>query len=92
MQEVFDEGKAQREKVVLEFVHYDLCGPIKITYISGARYFPLFVDEFSRRMCVFFLKRFGAFLEYSTRFQGSKKVFKVFLQQQDLFTSSLLQG
>jgi transposase InsO family protein len=41
---------------VLQLVHADVCGPMKTTSITGARYFLLFVDDFNRKMWVYFLK------------------------------------
>jgi transposase InsO family protein len=41
---------------VLPLVHADVCGPMNMTSITGARYFLLFVDDFSRKMWVYFLK------------------------------------
>jgi transposase InsO family protein len=52
----FDEGQAWRAQRVLQLVHADICGPMNMTSITGARYFLLFVDDFSRKMWVYFLK------------------------------------
>ena len=41
---------------VLQLVHEDICGPMNTTSIIGARYFLLFVDDFSRKMWVYFLR------------------------------------
>lgn len=43
----------QRE--ILELVHSDVCGPFKITSTGGARYFVTFVDDYSRKIWVYFL-------------------------------------
>lgn len=37
---------------------------MKTATIAGARYFLLFVDDFSRKMWVFFLKKSDAFFEF----------------------------
>lgn len=41
----------------LELVHADLCGPISSVTPGGSQYFLLLVDDYSRRMWVFLLKR-----------------------------------
>ena len=43
-------------KEVLELVHNDLCGPIGKTCYTRGKYFILFVDDYSRKMIVMFLK------------------------------------
>lgn len=64
----FDEGQAWRAHRVLQLVHVDICGPMNTTSIIGARDFLLFVDDFSRKMWVYFLKlksdMFKEFQEY----------------------------
>jgi len=46
-------------------VHADICGPMNITSIIGARYFVLFVDDYSRKMWVYFLKlKYKVFNEF----------------------------
>ena len=45
-----------RSHQILELVHTDLCGPMKKPSLSGARYFMIFVDDFSRKTFVYFLR------------------------------------
>jgi transposase InsO family protein len=52
----FDEGQAWRVQRVLLLVHADVCGPMNMTSIIGAKYLLLFVDDFSRKMWVYFLR------------------------------------
>ena len=42
---------------MLQLVHADVCGPMNTPSITGNRYFLLFVDDFSRKMWVYFLKQ-----------------------------------
>jgi hypothetical protein len=37
-------------------VHSDLCGPIPVVSFSGYKYFLTFIDDFSKRTWVYFLK------------------------------------
>ena len=60
-------GKQTREKFIAtdsirtkdigEVIHSDVCGPINIASIGGARYFLTFVDDYSRKSWIYFLKR-----------------------------------
>ena len=45
-----------REKEQLELVHTDLCVPMKTQSIGGRFYFLTFIDDFSRKVWVYFLK------------------------------------
>ena len=40
----------------LKLVHIDLCGPINPQIYCGARYYILFVDDYSRMMVVMYLR------------------------------------
>jgi hypothetical protein len=40
----------------LQLVHSDLCGSLSSHYFSGCKYFLTFIDDFSRRTWVYFLK------------------------------------
>lgn len=52
----FDEGKACGTKGVLELVLGDIFDPMRTTSVAGAKYFLLLVDDFSRKMWIYFLK------------------------------------
>ena len=53
----FPSDGGTRAAKVLELVHSDVCGPMKTTSIGGARYFLTFIDDFSRKIWVYVLKR-----------------------------------
>ena len=56
---------------VLELVHIELCGPIGIESYSGDKYFILFVDDYSRKMTVMYLKeKFEAFQKFKWQTSG----------------------
>lgn len=78
------EGKHQRihfpnstskASELLELVHSDLCGPIEEKSIGGARYLLTFVDDYSRMVFTYFLKKKS---EVSKRF----KEFKILVEKQ----------
>jgi len=39
-----------------ELIHSDVCGPISIPSFSGQKYFVIYVDDFSRRVWVYFVR------------------------------------
>jgi transposase InsO family protein len=53
---------------VLELIHSDVCGPMPSTSISGYVYYVSFIDDYSRKTWVYFLKSkdevFGKFKEF----------------------------
>jgi hypothetical protein len=55
-------------KGVLDLIHSDVCGPMSVESVSGSRYFVLFIDDYSRKTCIYFLKTkdevFGRFQEF----------------------------
>ena len=40
----------------LELVHTDLCGPIQVPSLGGNQHFLLFVDDYARKIWVYFVK------------------------------------
>ena len=64
----FNYGNSRRGRAPLELVHSDLVGPMKTTSIGGSTYFMTFIDDFSHRTWVYFLKNkskaFDKFVEF----------------------------
>jgi hypothetical protein len=57
-----------RSKGILDLVHSYVCGPFLVPYLSAYLYYVTFIDDYSRRTCIFFMKikdevfsRFGEF-------------------------------
>jgi hypothetical protein len=59
----FPKDGATRASELLEIVHTDVCGPMRTTSHGGARYFLTFIDDFSRKTHVYFLKAKGEVFE-----------------------------
>jgi hypothetical protein len=59
----FPKDRATRASQLLEIVHTDVCGPMKTTSHSGARYVLTFIDDFSRKTHVYLLKAKGEAFE-----------------------------
>lgn len=64
----FPQVSNSRSRKMLELVHSDVCGPMRIKSIGGAAYFATFIDDKSRWVDVYFLKTRSdvkeAFLKY----------------------------
>lgn len=67
-------GKATRVKFAkaihetqnqLDYIHFDLWGPSRVPSIGGARYFLTLIDDYSRKVWIYFLKnKSETFLEF----------------------------
>ena len=60
--ETFSVEKSYRARTPLEIVHSDICGPMQTSSIIDCKYFLTFIDNYSRKTWVYFLKhKFDAF-------------------------------
>ena len=55
-QDSFEKRASWHASTPLQLVHSDLCGPFPVASFSGYMYFLTFIDDFSRRTWVYFLK------------------------------------
>ncbi|KAE8963744.1 hypothetical protein PR002_g29190 [Phytophthora rubi] len=55
--EAFPKRSKTKISRVLELVHTDVMGPMKSTSKGGAKYILTFVDDFSRYVVAYFLKK-----------------------------------
>lgn len=60
---------ATKSSGVLDLVHADLCGPMENLSLGKARYFLLFVDDFSRMCTVYFLREKNETLKYFKQYK-----------------------
>ena len=58
-----------KSKEYLDFVHSDVCGPISVHSFNGYSYRVTFIDDYSRKTWIYFLK---AKLEIFERFREFK--------------------
>ena len=65
-----------RAKEHLELVHIDLCGPMQTQSIGVSFYFLTFIDDFSRKMWIYFLNK-------------KSKTFSIFKEFKDLLRRNL---
>jgi hypothetical protein len=54
--ESIPDGKSYREKVPLEIVDAYICGPMQTPSIEGSTYLLPFINDFSRKTCIYLLK------------------------------------
>lgn len=47
--------KGERATEILQLVHSDLCGPMEEKSIGGSKYFLTFIDDYSRKVFIYFL-------------------------------------
>jgi len=59
----FKKHPPSRKSKLLELVHSDVCGPLKVKSFSGALYFVTFIDECSKKLWVYVLKTKDQVLE-----------------------------
>lgn len=45
-----------RSKCILELIHSDLCGPMSVASLSSFLYNFIFIDDYSRKTWIYFLK------------------------------------
>lgn len=62
--------QGSRATKLLELVHSDLCGPIEQSSLGGARYFITFIEDFSRKVFVYFLPSKTGILEVFQSFKS----------------------
>lgn len=58
-----------KSKAVLELIHSDVCGPMRVPSLQGSRYFVTFIDDFSRRVVVVAMEKKSMVLDIFKEFQ-----------------------
>ena len=59
-----------KAKGTQELIHSDVCGPISSTYLSGFEYYITFIDEYSRKTWINFLKAKSEVFEQFEEFKS----------------------
>eukprot|EP00253_Pinus_taeda_P033019 PITA_33019 len=67
--ESFPSGKSIRAKAPIEIFHSDVCGPMQTPSLAGNQYFLTFIDDFTRKTWIYFLKNKSEVFE---KFQNFK--------------------
>ena len=66
----FSRDAGSKTKAILEVVYSDVCGPIQVESIGGNRYFVSFVDDFSRKLWVYLIKKKSDVLDVFIKFKS----------------------
>ena len=71
----FPKTSGTRATKPLALIHTDVCGKISTKSLSGAEYFVTFIDDYSRRVWVYFIRNksevFGRFVEWKAMVEKS---------------------
>jgi hypothetical protein len=52
----FPSSDSIEQRGILDLVHSDVCGPMSTVSLSGFEYYVTFIDEFSRKTWIYFMK------------------------------------
>ena len=80
----FPVGKSRRAMQQLELVHSDICGPMETVSHGGNRYLLTFIDDYSRKTWVYFLKQKSETFEIF-------KSFKAYVEKQSGLSLKVLR-
>ena len=72
----------QRSKGLLELVHSDVCS-FEVPSVGGARYFVSFIDDYSRKVCVYLMKNKNEVFDHFLQATGRKADRKTNQESQD---------
>jgi hypothetical protein len=63
-----------KSKGILDLVHSDVCGLMSVASVQGASYYVTFIDDFSRKTWLFFMKTkdevFNRFREFKVQVEN----------------------
>ncbi|CAK9816532.1 Retrovirus-related Pol polyprotein from transposon TNT 1-94, partial [Anthophora quadrimaculata] len=62
-------SEGNKAKVTLQLVHSDICGPMETQTLGGAKYFITFLDDYSKKVYVYFLRNKSDALEKFKEFR-----------------------
>ena len=68
--EQFQQRFGHRTKEHLEVVYSDVCGPMQVDSYGGNRYFVTFIDDFSRKLWIYLIKRKDEVFDVFKRFKS----------------------
>jgi hypothetical protein len=61
---------ATRENGILELVHSDVFGPVSVPSLGGSLYYVSFIDDFSRKTWIYFLRKKSEVFEKFKEFKS----------------------
>jgi hypothetical protein len=69
-QDKFNKGKSQGASAPLDLIHSDLISPFPHPSINKARFFLIFVDDFSRFTWIYFLRKISEVFQHLKDFKS----------------------
>ena len=66
----FSKNAGSKTKSILEVVYSDVCGPIQVESTGGNKYFVTFIDDFSRKLWTYLMKRKSEVFEIFRKFKS----------------------
>ena len=78
------ESKAKR---ILKIVHSDVCGPMSSSSLSGYVYYVSFINDFSRKTWIYFMKNKD---EVFNKFKEFKALFKHYTEKRSRFSDQIM--
>jgi hypothetical protein len=69
-----------RSKEILDLIHLDVCGPMRVKSLGGSLYYVIFIDDYSRKTWLYILKKkdevFNKFQEFKAEIENltNKKI------------------
>ena len=74
-----------KAKGILDILHSDICGPMQTTSLSGYSYYASFIDDYSRKTWIYFLKKkdevFERFKEFKSLGEFTSDEFNDFCKE-----------
>jgi transposase InsO family protein len=55
---------------ILDLIHSDVCGPMSSTSLTGCLYYVIFIDDFSQKSWIFFMKTKGQVFNWFQEFKA----------------------
>ena len=66
----FSEDAGSRSKATLEVIYSNVCGPIQVDSMGGNKYFVTFIDDFSRKLWTYLIKKKSEVIEVFAKFKS----------------------
>src|SRR4051812_48979716 len=66
----FSKDAGNKSKAILEIIYSDVCGPIQVDSNGGNKYFVTSIDDFSRKLWTYLIKKKSEVIEVFAKFKS----------------------
>ena len=66
----FNKDAGSKSKVILEFIYSDVYGPIHVDFFGGNKYLVTFIDDYSRKIWTYLIKKKSEVIEVFAKFKS----------------------